>query len=730
MDEEQEINTQTTLNDVRDGELWNEVDISAFFEVVHAKVFKKIFKKNTQDLMSHQKKNIFLSIFPKIKILKLRRPGNVDIIKKKKIAHIDLYDGIVSNKKQTLNLRSEKEQHPQEIFDFLPPVKKPLFQSQWVKKSAKLYISILVWVVGILWIYGFFTKSYIMNTLQQAENLQLDSYDHIKSQTKNLSHRFFVINILLKPITWANLVLQNQIISQLSLLMNGVQEVAKFWSIGFDISDKILDMMHQRGAEDIMYSQLLDNIFPLLVKMQSYINNSQKSFSQVQSFWNEALFETFKEYRDLITTGAHYFNLFVDNFSTFQKIIWHDEKKTYMIVLQNNDEIRPTWGFMWSVYFVDIFRGKIENLESKDIYALEWELKDFATKNGIAFEKKAPEGIDTLSKTFWLRDANYFPSIQESSEEIQSFLSKSNYTIDGILYMDQNIILNLLKHTWPIFFPEINREVTAENFSVIFSTLVEAKISKTHTLSTPKQIVFDFGEILKQKLLAEKNYSYLIQQLYASFKKRDISLYLFDASSQNFLSSFFDNTPPKYDTLMDFSYPVFTSIWWNKSDRYISRTFQNSYSISENCSIQSEFWIELRHNFNLNQEIYIKNLLYDFDGLVKENLDTLLDIQWRGSNKVYMRVLLPKDAKILPQKNMSIVQKDTYQEVQFYLSTSPTSQTNYTISYTLPNPSCLPYSYRFIKQPGIQPYLFELKKDWYLINSSYNEADFIYHENF
>ena len=49
-------------------------------------------------------------------------------------------------------------------------------------------------------------------------------------------------------------------------------------------------------------------------------------------------------------------------------------RSQHPLVFQNNDEIRASWGFAWSMAFIDVERWKVTNIEKKDVYALEWSI--------------------------------------------------------------------------------------------------------------------------------------------------------------------------------------------------------------------------------------------------------------------------------------------------------------------------------------------------------------------
>ncbi|MDR3150826.1 MAG: hypothetical protein LBU14_04445 [Candidatus Peribacteria bacterium] len=64
-----------------------------------------------------------------------------------------------------------------------------------------------------------------------------------------------------------------------------------------------------------------------------------------------------------------------------------------------------------------------------------------------------------------------------------------------------------------------------------------------------------------------------------------------------------------------------------------------------------------------------------------------------------MRILVPKNVVIELQKNQEVHEYANYKMIELYITTQNLETSKTTISYTLPNPSCKKYTYKFLKQP-------------------------------
>ncbi|MDQ7022157.1 MAG: DUF4012 domain-containing protein [Candidatus Gracilibacteria bacterium] len=124
-----------------------------------------------------------------------------------------------------------------------------------------------------------------------------------------------------------------------------------------------------------MYSQLLENSKDIFIYSENEINDIIKIYEKI-NFSDNILLRKKSDY--FIEEGkkiSYYLNNINNNFDTFLSILGHNKRKKYLIVFQNNDEIRAQGGFMGSMGILEIFRGEIKKFEKRDIYDYEFKLK-------------------------------------------------------------------------------------------------------------------------------------------------------------------------------------------------------------------------------------------------------------------------------------------------------------------------------------------------------------------
>lgn len=456
---------------------------------------------------------------------------------------------------------------------------------------------------------------------------------------------------------------------------------------------------------NVELTNLLINLRPYFSKFTSLLYDTIIIYNKIGVLSDKDLNNKLLLAKDKLKESYKFMDIINRDFDVFLSLLWNNLEKKYLIIFQNNDEIRPTWWFMWSIATVTIKNGKVTNFVNDDIYAYEWEVNKVFTK-----KDPAPEWLNRIAKTFWLRDSNYYIDFESSSHSINFFLNKINKKVDWIIFINQKTILDFLKYTWPINFEKIWEDITEENFSLLISTLVEAQSFKTWTLWTPKQILFDFANIFISILKEKKDYFAYLDIIKKNIKTRDLVIYSFNPEENNLLWQLWLNWKIDYSNTLDFSYPVYTSIGWNKSDRYIELKYSKNIIKNEDCSIDTDLKINRKHLFSNNEEQKIINILNNYP-IKDKKINDLINIQWKWENKSYVRVILPKDAIVQEKDWMNIIKQEEYTILEFYMDTKILESTQYNINYKIPNIECNKYSFKFYKQPGINKYNLEII-DW------------------
>lgn len=126
------------------------------------------------------------------------------------------------------------------------------------------------------------------------------------------------------------------------------------------------------------------------------------------------------------------------------------ETKKYLILFQNDNELRPTGGFLTAYAIIKVTDGKVEAEKSDDIYELD---RKFTQRITIPEEL----GRFLTTEKYWnLRDMNISPDFKISMdtfyEHYQDVPGEPD-DIDGIISVDTHFLTNLMKVLGPVEVP-------------------------------------------------------------------------------------------------------------------------------------------------------------------------------------------------------------------------------------------------------------------------------------
>ncbi len=133
------------------------------------------------------------------------------------------------------------------------------------------------------------------------------------------------------------------------------------------------------------------------------------------------------------------------------------KRKEYMMLLQNENELRAGGGFIGSYAILSFEDGKFIDFDVKDIYEADGQLKGHV---------EAPEEIKKyLGEAAWyMRDANWKASFPAAAENILWFLEKeTGRKVDGVIGINLVTAKAILKIIGEVYVPDFKEKVNADN---------------------------------------------------------------------------------------------------------------------------------------------------------------------------------------------------------------------------------------------------------------------------
>lgn len=444
---------------------------------------------------------------------------------------------------------------------------------------------------------------------------------HITSQSNHLLAESLYLDTADKLIDGAQEVAQIGV--ELAELMKGFSELpqAAMSVVGGEDGNLIEALLERKEA--------FDEILALAASLQRKITTLNDSIlpDELQAKLTGARTQIGQLMAALLDVDA--------NFDVVLRLLGDEIPHRYLVLLQNNHELRATGGFIGSYLTVDVNDGKIIKMEAKDVYETDGQLRDVVDP---------PPGIDKVADRLYMRDANYSPDFPTSAQDIMWFLEHSKGpSVDTVIAIDQVVVERLLTLTGTLVVPGFPFQLRAENFNDIVSFYTEAKLSDT---ATPKQLLFDLIPVFQKHFAGVKDLKELGNLVIQLLEEGHVQAYSLDPKVQDLIVRFdLDGAVVAADNKTDYLSVVTTAIGGNKSDQYMATNLHHRSVIDEKGVIANELTIKKTHTWSNSEETRLENLIerYGTGKLTKESLYFVLG---RGPNVDYMRVYVPKGSQL------------------------------------------------------------------------------------
>jgi hypothetical protein len=254
------------------------------------------------------------------------------------------------------------------------------------------------------------------------------------------------------------------------------------------------------------------------------------------------------------------------------------KERTFLILFQNNMEIRPGGGYIGSFGILKIRDGQVT---------------DFAVHDSGMFDQRVPKDVpppypmqealhvDALQ----LRDSNYSPDFSENARQAEYFYhaGQGQEQFDGVVAITANVLTSFLKMTGPVEVPGYPGIYTAENAVLGLEDQVERSFDEQGIQrSERKAIVGVLGhEILRRAKDFSLSQKYdLFQVVLEDLKRKDIQLSFKDETLQRQVEA------ARWDGKVDVAWPddylmaVDANLGAFKSDYYVKRSMDYTVDLS------------------------------------------------------------------------------------------------------------------------------------------------------
>ncbi len=370
-------------------------------------------------------------------------------------------------------------------------------------------------------------------------------------------------------------------------------------------------------------------------------------------------------------------------------------EKTYLVLLQNENELRPTGGFITSFAVIKVSFGG----------------KEVVVYDSISVEPPteivtAPEPIEKIFsqdekyRGWVFHDSGFSPDFVENAKQAELFLRNDprffGTEFDAIFAVDIHTIAQLIDLFGPF---EIDGKVlNSENF---FQTL--QKNSKDFDLHNEEewQNRKNFFGPLADQLVAKifstpSRWDNLFELLAQMGNEKHFLVFFHDKSLQkDFTEHGWTGALPEQDF---FSINI-ANIGGRKADRFMKRNYWSSFYLDEDGNLTEQLTIRIAHEgtYNLQSDHY----------------------------QAYLRILRPKGAKISASSGdfeTAITKEDLENRTEFghFFELEPGESKIFTYEFNLPHKINFDqqFDFIFVKQPGV------LSEQYSLVFRGANDTSF------
>jgi len=299
---------------------------------------------------------------------------------------------------------------------------------------------------------------------------------------------------------------------------------------------------------------------------------------------------SYDEYTKLFTAIVSDFKKIVEMGDAAQEIFGGKGLRRYLVVFQNESELRPTGGFAGSFAVMTVKDGQLESFKVTPggSYDLQGQLD-------VSVEPPAP--LLLLNKRWEFQDSNWFPHFPASAEKMLWFYQHSrNQTADGVIAINSSVLERLLAVMGPVTEPNRKLTITADNAINTIRKVVETGPEKE--ANKPKQIIADLAAqfLASFKNLKPTDVLPLIASAKDALEQKEIQMYVTDWRAEQTITDFgfggnLITTQPDQDYLM----VVNTNIQGQKTDSSIKQHIAHQAEITADGSVLDTVIITREH---------------------------------------------------------------------------------------------------------------------------------------
>ncbi len=341
--------------------------------------------------------------------------------------------------------------------------------------------------------------------------------------------------------------------------------------------------------------------------------------------------KSFQDFKLLFTAFVDDTQNMVDFIDTMQKVFGSEDFKRYLIVFQNNRELRPTGGFMGSFAVLDVQKGKILslNVPPGGTYDLQGQLD---------VHVKPPRPLLLTNDRWEFQDSNWWPDFPASAQKMAWFYQHGRGTsVDGVIAINASVFEKLLSAIGPI--KNDKHDITLDAASALDNLQYKVEVDYDTVSNTPKAIIGDLALQLMTDLPKQNTADALklLLVLHDSLQNKEIQAYFADSNTEETMEQFgWSGEIVKTEPQQDYLLAVNTNIQGQKTDAKIKQEIEHQAEVQEDGTVIDTVLIRRTHTGTVGEM---------FSG--KANIS-------------YLRIYVPEGAELLDAGGFSVIGEQSF----------------------------------------------------------------------
>lgn len=354
------------------------------------------------------------------------------------------------------------------------------------------------------------------------------------------------------------------------------------------------------------------------------------------------------------------------------------DPKTYLVLFQNDKEIRPTGGFITAYAIAKIHKGRLISTFSEDIYHLDARLNS---------REPSPAAIKQYLELdyFFIRDSNLSPDFVESMRVFADKYRRApgSEKIDGIVALDTEFVRSLLEVTGPITSAQYGETFSAEKNKEGISDVVYKLENYSENLlrktENRKALIGDLMNALINKILSssKEKWQPLLTTVKEMVDEKHLLLLSYDEGAQGLLDKYnYSGRIKDFDG--DYFHLNSANLGGKKANLYVKESVMQDIVVEKDGTVTKTVNLEVKNTGPA-------------DGWLNDTY------------KSWIRIYVPKGSQLIEGNGFSVGEELNKTRFTTFIYVNPRSSKQYTLKYKLPFKVTKEEDLKMLiqKQPGI-----------------------------